>query len=143
MSEDDKIVIFESYYDPMLAQIIRTRLEANGIPCFVSDYNTAEIIPYYNQAIGGVKLNVFEKDLDRCHEILAIDGDTNDEIYPEIDHETAAVIVCPYCGSNDVKYGTDTEVKFHLPSVLVSFFTGVPVYFRTAWHCFNCGETFQ
>ncbi len=73
MNTDDKIVTFESYYDPMLAHIIRTRLEANGISCFVSDENTITAQPFYNQAIGGIKLNIFEEDLDKCWEILADD----------------------------------------------------------------------
>jgi hypothetical protein len=32
---EDKIITFEQYYDPMLAHIIRTRLEDNGIPALL------------------------------------------------------------------------------------------------------------
>ncbi|MEO6149879.1 MAG: DUF2007 domain-containing protein [Mucilaginibacter sp.] len=65
MNDNDKIVTLDSYYDPMLAEIIRGRLEANGIPSFVVDD------PVYKQALGGVKLKVFERDLEKCREILA------------------------------------------------------------------------
>jgi putative signal transducing protein len=37
MNSEEEIVTFETYYNPMLAEIIRTRLEANGIPCFLAD----------------------------------------------------------------------------------------------------------
>ncbi|RCH56187.1 hypothetical protein DJ568_05460 [Mucilaginibacter hurinus] len=74
MNDDDKIVTLASYYDPMLAEIIRGRLEANSIPCFIADGNTINANPLYNQAIGGIKIKVFEHDLERCREILAEDN---------------------------------------------------------------------
>ncbi|OOQ60901.1 putative signal transducing protein [Mucilaginibacter pedocola] len=72
---NDKIITFEQYYDPMLAHIIRTRLEDAGIPCFIADENTLVAQPFYNQAIGGIKLKIFERDLERCREVLAEDGE--------------------------------------------------------------------
>lgn len=68
---NDKIITFETYYDPMLAHIIRTRLADAGISCFIADENTIGAQPFYNQAIGGIKIKIFEQDLQRCHEILA------------------------------------------------------------------------
>ena len=70
---NDKIITFETYYDPMLAHIIRTRLENAGISCFIADENTIGANPFYNQAIGGIKIKIFERDLERCYEILAED----------------------------------------------------------------------
>ncbi|RVU02636.1 DUF2007 domain-containing protein [Mucilaginibacter limnophilus] len=82
MHENDKIVTLDSYYDPMLAEIIRGRLEAEGISCFIADGNVLSAQPFYNQAVGGVKIKVFEKDLERCQEILAStdDQDNTSEI---------------------------------------------------------------
>jgi hypothetical protein len=76
MSKEEEIVTFETYYDPMLAEIIRTKLEANGIPCFLTDDNLGIMMPIYNQAIGGIKLKVFARDLEKCREIV----DRDDEI---------------------------------------------------------------
>jgi hypothetical protein len=72
---DDKIVTLESYYDPMLAEIILARLQANGIPCFMADENSIGANPLYNNALGGVKIKVFEHDIEKCKEILAEPGD--------------------------------------------------------------------
>jgi hypothetical protein len=72
---NDKIITFESYYDPMLAHIIRTRLEDAGINCFIADENTLVAQPFYNQAVGGIKIKIFERDLERCREILAEDSE--------------------------------------------------------------------
>jgi hypothetical protein len=78
MHENENIVTLEAYYDPMLAEIIRGRLEANGIPCFIADGNTLTANPFYNQALGGVKIKVFERDIEKCREILADTGDTDE-----------------------------------------------------------------
>jgi hypothetical protein len=80
MKDDERIITLQTFYDPVLAHIVRGRLEANGISCFVSDENTLVANPFYNQAIGGIKLNVFEHDLEKCRAILAEDANLSDEI---------------------------------------------------------------
>jgi hypothetical protein len=138
---DDKIVTFKSYYDPMLAYIIRTKLEANNIQCYIADDNIIWAKPYFNQLLGGVKIRVFEKDFERCLEILATDDDQHEQNHFEIDKESNGN-ACPYCASTNISYGVATEFKFHLPSLLVSLFFWVPFYFRTTWRCFNCYREF-
>ena len=76
MSKEEEIVTFETFYSPMLAEIIRTKLEANDIPCFLSDESLGALYPVYNQGAGGIKLKVFARDLERCREII----DNDEEI---------------------------------------------------------------
>lgn len=73
MQKDDDIVVFETYYNPMLAQIVLARLEANGIPGFITDESLGVLYPVYNQGGGGIKLKVFARDLEKCKEIMAED----------------------------------------------------------------------
>ena len=70
MSKEDEIVTFETYYNPMEAQIIRTKLEANGIHCFIADESLGVLYPVYNQGGGGIKIKVFARDLEKCKEIV-------------------------------------------------------------------------
>lgn len=70
---EDKIIVYSTYYNPIEANIVKGRLEDSGIPCFLTDENMATIQPLYNQAIGGVKLNVFEKDVEQINLLLAED----------------------------------------------------------------------
>ncbi len=79
MSKEDDIVTFETFYDPIQAEIIRTKLEANGIPCFLVDENMGTIFPAYNQGGGGIKLKVFARDLEKCREIRADDTEPTEE----------------------------------------------------------------
>jgi len=77
MSQEEEIVTFETYYNPMLAEIIRAKLEANDIPCFLADENMGSIYPAYNQGGGGIKLKVFARDLEKSREIINDDDQTN------------------------------------------------------------------
>jgi len=140
MEADDKIITFESYYDPMLAHIVRTRLEANGIPCFIADENMVGANPIFNQAVGGVKLKIFERDLEKCREILASEGDLHERDHFEVDNETNTYVVCPFCGSTNVSHVSDEEST----EFLSSFMNLVnPFYNEKSWHCFNCQQNFE
>ena len=121
MNSDDKIVTFESYYDPMLAHIIRTRLEANGISCFIADENTIGANPLYNQAVGGVKLKIFERDMDKCREILAAEGDLHEQDHFEINDDNNTYVVCPYCASTNITNMTAEKADGQWPDLLDSF----------------------
>ena len=142
MYDHAKITTFEVYYDPMLAQIVYAKLRANRISCFIADEYTLWARPYFNQAMGGVKIRVFEKDIEKCKMILAYIGEPTEQAVTANEDENA-IIPCPYCGSHDTRRGIATVVRFHLPSLLASLVAGIPVYFRNVWHCFNCLNEFE
>ena len=140
METGDKIITFGSYYDPMLAHIIRTRLEANGIPCFIADENTIGANPLYNQAVGGVKLKIFERDIERCREILATEGDLHEQDHVGIDNETNTYVVCPFCAStnvNNMPASNDTGLLDSLINLVNPFYT------EKHWRCNNCQHSFE
>jgi hypothetical protein len=143
MNDHARITTFESYYDPMLAQIIYTKLRANRIQCFIADENILWAKPYFNQMLGGVKIRVFEKDIEKCKNILAAKAEAAVQDDTGINDELATDITCMYCGSNQVRRGIATIFKFHLPSLLVSVFLGAPFYFCNCWHCFHCHREFE
>ncbi len=144
MAKEEPIITFRSYYDPMLAQIVKTRLEDNDIPCFMADENIAVMNPLYNNAVGGIKLKIFERDLDRCNAILADEGIPGVDETDDTTVTASEVVICPYCGSENVRYGDATEKKYGIISMIVAFFFMVmPFLSRKAWHCFNCGKDFK
>ncbi len=69
MQKEDDIVTFETYYNFMLAEIIRGKLEANGIPCFIADDGMSGINPIFNERLG-IRIKVFARDVERCKEIV-------------------------------------------------------------------------
>lgn len=144
MDTNDRIVTFESYYDPMLAHIIRTRLEANGIPCFVTDESVLGAHPIYNKAAGGVKLKVFERDVARCREILAAEGDLHEQDHHEVDNENDTYVVCPFCGSTNISHIEPEQEGGEWSEMLGTFANLVnPFHTQKNWHCNNCRQDFE
>ncbi len=143
MEKPDQIITFQTFYDPMLAHIIRTKLEDEGIKCFITDENSALLNPLYNQALGGIKLKIFAADMERCQAIIAADDALQGAEHFETDPETHQVLICPYCGSTNVQQNMPTEKKRGwqgLVSTMLSLFT---FFTDKTWHCLNCLHNFD
>ncbi len=142
--QDDKVITFEVYHDPMLAHIIRTKLEAYDIPCFIEDDNLAGLNPIYNGGLSGIRLNILERDLERCKEIVAEDNSLQLEEHLGIDPETLDTVICPYCASANVGAIIPGESRPWLVSNAYSFFEAIfPFYNSKKWRCFNCKQDFE
>lgn len=134
----DKIIVLQTFYNPIEANIVKARLLDSGIQCFLSDENTISINPLYNQALGGVKLHLFERDVVSAKSILQNDGGQI-----SIDEEEAGIEVCPNCGSTHVAYVQATKNRFSILTIIVSFLLFIyPFKVRKAYHCFDCQHEF-
>lgn len=130
----DKIVVFETYYNPIEANIIKSKLMDADIQCFLTDENIITLNPLYTQALGGVKLHLFEKDVDLARSILQETIPT-----PETSEQEEGEYVCPECGSHNVGYVQATKRRFSILTMLVSIFLLVyPFSVKKVHHCFNC-----
>lgn len=136
----DKIVVFETFYNPIEANIVKGRLIDSGVQCFLSDENTITINPLYTQALGGVKLHLFEKDVELARRILQ---SGEGEIPLTEEAEAATVAVCPSCGSANVGYVQATKKRFGILTMVVSFLLIIyPFHARKTYHCFKCQHEF-
>lgn len=136
----DKIIIFETFYNPIEANIVKARLMDSGVQCFLSDENTITINPLYTQALGGVKLHLFEKDAEWARSILQAE---EGEIPLTEEAEAATVAVCPNCGSSNVGYVQATKKRFGPFTVIVSLLLMIyPFHAKKTYHCFNCQNEF-
>jgi hypothetical protein len=89
-----------TFREPYEAQLVRGKLEAEGIPAVVQDEHLVQMNWTYSQTIGGVQVQVPEEALERARQILAEGqgeefGKTEDFI-EEPDEED----ICPKCGSS-------------------------------------------
>ena len=78
MENEKLITVLTANYAHELA-VIRSILEAEDIFYFVKDEFTMQVAPHYSYAIGGVKLQVLEKDLSQVLEILNETGYVKEE----------------------------------------------------------------
>ena len=70
MKSEENIVVFSSYGTVTEANLIKTKLDAYGIPCFLSGENFNSLYPFRNEIFSGVRLHVFEQDVDQINQIL-------------------------------------------------------------------------
>ncbi|MGB5554813.1 MAG: DUF2007 domain-containing protein [Flavobacteriaceae bacterium] len=104
-------------------QIIKGKLESEGIPVFLRDENTLNSDPLISNAIGGVKLQVYSKDKERALEIYneirayAIDNDGN-------------LIICPNCKAQR------SEPYYERKGIFYKLF---PFFEKRKYRCLKCG----
>ena len=72
--EYEKLITVFSFNFAYEAYIVQSRLESEGISCFLQDEYYLQLNPLATNAIGGVKLQVLERDLNRTIEILKETG---------------------------------------------------------------------
>ena len=119
------------------AQIIKGRLESDGIKVFLSDNLTIDTEPLISNAIGGVKLKVFSEDAEKAEQILrAIQKYSLDD--------DGKLIKCPKCNSEHVQlFSTIKNLKSFL-SFIFGFIVGtLPFYAKHKYRCKDCKTEFD
>ncbi|MDT0677762.1 DUF2007 domain-containing protein [Autumnicola musiva] len=129
-----KIAVFQYSSE---AQILRGRLEAEGIKTFLNDQYTIDTDPLVSHAIGGVKLLVYSDDKEKALRLLK----SIDEF--SIDDE-GNKIHCPNCNSSNINYFTHVgDLKSFFALVLGFFTTVLPFYANSSYRCENCKQRFN
>lgn len=132
-------VTLATFDDPIMAQLAQSALRSEGVEAYIRDINTIAIDPLFSNAIGGIKLMVDEKDLERAATILR-----NLESQSGIENSDD-VIVCPKCNSTDIQIGYKTTeglggfLSFLLSLLLLIF----PFGFKVVNRCRTCNATFK
>jgi hypothetical protein len=80
-----KIKLYRKFYDPIKANIVREKLVANGIPCFLTNENTHNL-GFLNFTNLSINLMLHEADFEVADEILTESGfETNGHYLDEQD----------------------------------------------------------
>lgn len=119
------------------AQVVKGRLESEGIAIFLRDGHTVNTDPLISNAIGGVKLNVFERDREKAQEIL-------DSINRYSLDDCGGELLCPRCKSYRVQLFTTVRDMKSLTFFLFSFLiNALPIYTRYEYSCESCNYKFD
>lgn len=103
-------------------QIVKGKLESEGIPVFLRDENTLNSDPLISNAIGGVKLQVYSKDKDRAIAIY-------DNIRTYALDNDGKPIVCPNCKAQR------SEPYYNRKGIFYKLF---PFFEKRKYKCLNC-----
>jgi hypothetical protein len=108
-------------------QIIKGKLESEGIPVFLKDENTINTDPLISQAIGGVKLQVYTRDKDRALNIY-------NEIRSYAQDSQGNLISCPNCKAQR------SEVYYSRKGIINKLF---PFLEKKKYKCLKCNMITQ
>lgn len=128
MKEQDEIVVLRNFDDAIDANIAKTKLDAYGIPCFLTEENMAGLYPGQNAFPFRVRLHVFKKDVEEASQILFeknLQIDTSD-------------LICPRCQSKTVQRDFPKKFSVKPLRLLGILFFGVFFPHKKVNHCLAC-----
>ena len=138
----ENIIVLDSFYEPLAAHLARTKLEAAGIPCFLTNENLVSLNRMYSPVAGGVRLHVYQRDAAQAAEVLRETPVMRAEPGGLAEPTAAETECCPRCGSSKVTYDAAAEPgAAHWFVALLSRLRRYPLQGR-AHHCFHCGLNF-
>jgi L-2-hydroxyglutarate oxidase LhgO len=77
-SDPSAIVTLTRCGELTTAQLLRGRLDAEGIECFIPDEHLAAQTWHLTRAIGGIRVQVRQADMERAQQVLALPGTCED-----------------------------------------------------------------
>lgn len=136
--QDSSLITCATFNTAMEAYVLRSKLESEGIVCYVFDEHTVTMNPLYNVTVGGVKLKISARDSEKAKAIL-----NEIEAAPYRD-ENYEVIQCPKCNSEEI-YGSFPTIRNILVLLVMIFslaFLVYPIYQKYVYRCKRCGTEF-
>jgi hypothetical protein len=129
VENSEEIVVFQHFDNAIDAHIAKSKLDAYGIPCFLTEENMANLYPGQSMYAFKVRLHIFSADRERAVQILAT-GNLS------IDGE--ASFACPRCQSHRVERAFPKKEADNLVFILF----GVFLPHKKVNHCMDCDHEF-
>lgn len=136
----EQLVTIKTFTYPHEAYVIRGRLESEGIPTFLKDEMTVQVHNFYSNAVGGVKLQVVVKDVDKALQVLESTKEEQPEAVVFSKGEIEDNDTCPFCHSENISRVKKANWLTLLPFLIVGFI--FPVY-RKSYTCFECEKKWR
>lgn len=135
----DRLVQVKTYSNSFEAQFAKGKLADAGIPSYLFDENMVTTYFLYDNALGGIKLMVEEKDFVHAKEILLTQSDENDHTNPLLEQ------CCPFCKSANIE--RDLKALRSIKSIISYLFTCIlfniyPVITDRVCICKDCNRSF-
>lgn len=134
--EFQRLVTVQQYRDLAEAQVVKGVLDSAGIRSYLRDENALRMEWVWSNLLGGVRLQVDEKDRAAAEAVLAQPIPEQIEVDGETPYDQPR---CPRCGSLDIHYQAIHE-RAGLASIIL--FVPVPIPKR-AWLCKDCGAQWR
>jgi hypothetical protein len=134
----EELVTLWRYRDLPEALVARAKLDSDAVRCVLADDNIVRLSWFWSNAIGGVRLQVEDIDVEHATALLAEDipvGFTAEETgkaYPQPE--------CPQCRSRDVTF----EPMYKGLALLLLNVLSLPVWIpKKSWKCEDCRDRWE
>jgi uncharacterized protein YlaN (UPF0358 family) len=131
MEENDQIIAFKKYDSSIDANLAKTKLDAHGIPCFLTEENLTNLYPLQNLLLFGVRLHIFSKDQQMAEQVLNDIDNSQD------------TLTCPACRSQHISLQPSTKFTSRIGRFLIAFFLGMGFPPKKTYHCGDCAREFE
>ena len=116
MKHEDDIIVFKQFENSIDANIVKTKLDAYGIPCFLTEENLANLYPGQSFNVFNIRLHLFSKDEERARQI------TDESNLMVVDEQIAT---CPQCHSSKLERDFPKKLTVKLSSLASFLFLGI------------------
>ena len=125
-----------TFDDSVSAHLVKTRLENEGIKCFIFDEHIDNVMPIYGQAVGGIRIKIKEEDVLKAKQLIE-----EWELRPFL-NQSNETLTCTSCGAQELYAGFKSfKTSLGWLTLAISFlFMIYPFYSKTVYRCKNCGE---
>jgi DNA-directed RNA polymerase subunit RPC12/RpoP len=132
-----KLITLKTFSSDISAHLLKTRLESEGVECFILDENIVRLNSFYDLAVGGIRLQVREEDFQRAKALIE-----EWEGLPYLDEENRE-LRCPKCQSTSVYAGFKSfNTAAGWLTLVISFLLVIyPFFTKTVFRCKECGTT--
>ncbi len=134
MDQEEEIIVFRGFENSIDANIVKTKLDAYGVPCFLTEENLGNLYPGQNSLIFTIRLHLFAKDKERAQQIL-------EEGNLVVDNEPATA--CPMCHSCKIERDLPKKMKPELSSIINFFLFGLVFPNQKVYRCQECEYEFD
>jgi hypothetical protein len=125
-SSEEKIIVLRAFDTVVEANIAKTKLDAYGIPCFLTEEHMTALYPIRNGIFPGARLHIFEKDSGQAKSILD-------------DNQAQGYIECPRCGSSDYYPVLSGEGSSFFSRAILGLFSSKPI---VEYRCKKCNHIY-
>ena len=134
MQQQENIVVFRQFDNVIEANIIKAKLDANGIPCFLTDENLANLYPGQPYLSIQARLHIFEHDVQQAQQIV------EESNLIVLDEHTAQ---CPQCQSHNLDRDFPRKESRNFLSGLHILFFGIFFPQSKIYRCQKCQHEFD
>lgn len=130
MEDHDAIIVFQKFDTAIEANIAKSKLDAYGIPCYLTEENMANLYPGASHLMNfNVRLHLFHYDAERARQIL---NENNLRINDD------SITKCPRCKSNNIERDFPRKLTEKFAASLQYLFFGIFYPGKKVYRCADC-----